>query len=109
MAPSLGVAPYDAIAPIISTRFHIKYKTARVGQDVCFLVAALIAGGPIGFASIVVAFFAGPLISYWDRSISTPTMDYINDFSEQPSFKSLANVVSSATKSGYNSLSNAYN
>ncbi|WP_225362118.1 hypothetical protein [Fructilactobacillus sanfranciscensis] len=86
MAPSLGVAPYDAIAPIISTRFHIKYKTARVGQDVCFLVAALIAGGPIGFASIVVAFFAGPLISYWDRSISTPTMDYINDLSEQPSF-----------------------
>lgn len=64
MAPSLGVSPYDAIAPIISTRFHIKYKTARVGQDVCFLVAALIAGGPIGFASIVVAFFAGPLISY---------------------------------------------
>ncbi|CAJ2236395.1 hypothetical protein BGL38_04810 [Fructilactobacillus sanfranciscensis] len=109
MAPSLGVAPYDAIAPIISTRFHIKYKTARVGQDVCFLVAALIAGGPIGFASIVVAFFAGPLISYWDRSISTPTMDYINDLSEQPSFKSLANVVTSATKSGYNSLSNAYN
>lgn len=109
MAPSLGVAPYDAIAPIISSRFHIKYKTARVGQDICFLVAALVAGGPIGFASIIVAFFAGPLISYWDRSISTPTMDYINDLSEQPSFKSLANVVTSATKSGYNSLSNAYN
>ncbi|WP_429970401.1 YczE/YyaS/YitT family protein [Fructilactobacillus sp. Tb1] len=109
MAPSLGVAPYDAIAPIISSRFHIKYKTARIGQDVCFLIAALLASGPIGFASIVVAFFAGPLISHWDRSLSTPMMDYINQISEKPTMKSLANVVTNATKNGYNSLSNAYN
>ncbi|WP_413628189.1 membrane protein [Fructilactobacillus vespulae] len=109
MSPSLGVAPYDAIAPIISTRFHVTYKTARVCQDICFLIAAVVVSGPIGFASIVVAFFAGPLISYWDRSISTPVMDYITDLSDNPTFKVLAQGVSKATKSGYKSLSNAYN
>ncbi|USS90254.1 YczE/YyaS/YitT family protein [Fructilactobacillus carniphilus] len=109
MAPSLGVAPYDAIAPIASARLHCKYKTARVIQDICFLVAAVLVHGPVGFASIIVAFFAGPLISFWDRSISTPTMDYIDELSGHPSIKNLASGVTKATRSGYHSLSKAYN
>ncbi|POH06967.1 hypothetical protein BGL34_03565 [Fructilactobacillus lindneri] len=109
MAPDLGVAPYDAIAPIASTRLHCKYKTARVAQDMCFLILAVIVHGPVGIASIVVAFFDGPLISYWNRTISNPLMDYISELSDHPSFKNLASGVTKATKHGYQSLSNAYN
>ncbi|EKK20393.1 hypothetical protein B808_711 [Fructilactobacillus florum 8D] len=109
MAPSLGVAPYDAIAPIASSRLHCQYKTARVVQDICFLTAAVLVHGPVGFASIVVAFFAGPLISFWNRTVSTPVLGYINDFSGNPTAKNLAQGVRQVTRSGYKSLSNAYN
>ena len=63
MAPDLGAAPYDAIAPIITQRTKLSYRTARITQDVLFMVAAVIAGGPVGFGTIIVAFFTGPLIS----------------------------------------------
>ena len=63
VAPDLGAAPYDAIAPIITQRTKLSYRTARITQDVLFMVAAVIAGGPVGFGTIIVAFFTGPLIS----------------------------------------------
>lgn len=109
MAPNLGVAPYDAIAPIVSSRLHIKYKTARVIQDILFLIAAVLAGGPVGFASIIVAFFAGPLIAYWNKHISDPIVNGIDDFSEQPTVKHAASTISKATLSGYHYLTHAYN
>ena len=52
MAPDLGAAPYDAIAPIITQRTKLSYRTARITQDVLFMVAAVIAGGPVGFGTI---------------------------------------------------------
>ena len=65
MAPDLGAAPYDAIAPIITQRTKLSYRTARI----IFMVAAVIVGGPVGFGTIIVAFFTGPLISWgeWSR------------------------------------------
>ena len=41
MAPDLGAAPYDAIAPIITQRTKLSYRTARITQDVLFMVAAI--------------------------------------------------------------------
>ena len=41
MAPDLGAAPYDAIAPIITQRTKLSYRTARITQDVLFMVAAV--------------------------------------------------------------------
>lgn len=79
MAPNLGVAPYDAIAPIIAKRTPLKYKAARIIQDVLFMVVGLIAGGPVGFATIIVAFLTGPLISWWNDHISNPLVESIDD------------------------------
>lgn len=41
MAPDLGAVPYDAIAPIITQRTKLSYRTARITQDVLFMVAAV--------------------------------------------------------------------
>lgn len=109
MAPNLGVAPYDAIAPIASDRLHVKYRTARVIQDILFLIAGLVVGGPIAIATIITAFFAGPLISFWTKFISNPIVTSIDNFSFQPSFKHVASGVSKATVNGYHFLSSAYN
>lgn len=46
MGPKLGVAPYDAIAPIFSERFKSSYKITRIIQDVLFMAGALAFGGP---------------------------------------------------------------
>ncbi len=80
MAPDLGAAPYDAIAPIITQRTKLSYRTARITQDVLFMVAAVIAGGPVGFGTIIVAFFTCPLIhggtityqTQWLRRLTPP-------------------------------------
>lgn len=48
MAPDLGAAPYDAIAPIITQRTKLSYRTARITQDVLFMVAAVMLLSHIG-------------------------------------------------------------
>lgn len=77
---SMGVSPYDAIAPAIRTRFlpKVKYVYVRVAQDVVFLVLAWVAGGPLGIFTIIAAFFAGPLIAMWDKVFSKPVFTKLN-------------------------------
>ena len=48
MAPDLGAAPYDAIAPIITQRTKLSYRTARITQEVLFMVAAVMLLSHIG-------------------------------------------------------------
>lgn len=79
MAPNLGAAPYDAIAPIISDRTHITYRWVRIAQDLVFMIGAWLVGGPVGFATIIVAFFTGPLISWWDTKFSNPIVSAIDE------------------------------
>lgn len=82
MCADLGVAPYDAVAPIASSRLHIKYKTARVIQDIAFMVCALLVHGSVGVATFVIAFFAGPLINYWTIRVSRPILHNIHLIAE---------------------------
>ncbi|APX71496.1 membrane protein [Companilactobacillus allii] len=109
MTPSLGVAPYDAIAPIASARLHIKYKIARMIQDILFLVAAVLASGPVGIATIIVAFFAGPLITYWNGRVSKKLVQSIDHFSEKPSMKQVGHGLVAFGQVSYRYVSNVYN
>lgn len=107
MAPDLGAAPYDAIAPIIT---KLSYRTARITQDVLFMVAAVIAGGPVGFGTIIVAFFTGPLISWWNDHISNPMVKTINDATkpkEERDQNSAVLLLSHIGKRTYNTIYNA--
>ncbi|MCO7127919.1 membrane protein [Sporolactobacillus shoreicorticis] len=108
MTADLGVAPYDALAPIASTRLHIKYKYCRIVQDLVFMIAALIMGGPIGLATIIISFFAGPLITFWDHKLSEKLIDSVADFSREPSSKKIGHGFDLAGKSTYNFVKDSY-
>lgn len=110
MAPDLGAAPYDAIAPIITQRTKLSYRTARITQDVLFMVAAVIVGGPVGFGTIIVAFFTGPLISWWNDHVSNPMVKTINDATkskEERNQNSAVMLLSHIGKRTYHTIYNA--
>ena len=59
--------PYDAIAPTICQQTNKPYASVRKAQDLLVLLIGFIAGGPIGIGTIICAFGAGPLISFWNK------------------------------------------
>ncbi|MFT8320277.1 MAG: membrane protein [Bacillus sp. (in: firmicutes)] len=109
MTAKVGVAPYDALAPIASKRLKIKYKFCRMAQDIGFMVGALIAGGPIGPATIIISFFAGPLITFWDTRFSNNLVASFVDFGKHPSGKKIGHGIDSAGKYTYNLVKYSYN
>ncbi len=83
----LGVSTYDAIALVMSEKWHIaKFKYCRIGSDfVCVAIGVclyLIAGGKLsavmeiaGVATIITAFFMGPLIEFFNVKVSRPFLN----------------------------------
>ncbi|MBR2674042.1 MAG: hypothetical protein IKE52_01100 [Mogibacterium sp.] len=81
---NLGVSTYDAISLYISERQNrVSFKYCRVISDIiCVTVAAILlrhAGqgwneitGSIGIATIITAFFMGPLLSFFMRILPDP-------------------------------------
>ncbi|MDT2139087.1 hypothetical protein P7G91_01240 [Enterococcus faecalis] len=67
MATDQGEFPYDAIAPTICQQTNKPYASVRKAQDLLVLLIGFIAGGPIGIGTIICAFGAGPLISFWNK------------------------------------------
>lgn len=109
MGADLGVAPYDAIAPILSDRFHTQYRTIRIAQDVLFMVAGFLVGGPVGLGTVIVAFFTGPLITYWDRHVSQPMRKTIDGLQKVPSSGArIGYLLTNFGKSSYNLVTQSY-
>jgi Predicted membrane protein len=108
MTVDLGVAPYDALAPIFSSRLHIKYKFCRIAQDLLFMIAALLMSGPIGLATIIISFFAGPLITFWDHRFSEKVIHQVIEFGKDPSRKKIGHGFDVAGKSTYNFVKGSY-
>ncbi|UQS86152.1 membrane protein (plasmid) [Nicoliella spurrieriana] len=107
-SPSLGAAPYDAIAPIFSSRLHIKYQLVRNIQDITFMVIAFFAHGAVGILTLVVAFFAGPLINYWNEHFSQQMVYHIDHFSAEPTIKNASSGIAGVGKMGYSMVVHAY-
>lgn len=64
MVVDLGVAPYDAMPQIISSRVKkLNFTTIRVIWDVSAMVIGYLVGGTVGVVTIIMGFFLGPLIS----------------------------------------------
>lgn len=72
MDTKLGVSPYDAITPLITDRTGWSYTPVRVAQDLVIVVGAYFLEGPVGIATIITGFFAGPLISFFSEKVSQP-------------------------------------
>lgn len=71
----LGVAPYDAFPLILTKKIkNSPFFVWRVAADascalICFLAGG-IGAGVLGFGTVVVAFGFGPVIQFFDRSVT---------------------------------------
>jgi len=74
----LGVSTYDAVALYISEhQSKVKFQYCRIATDlfcviVGFLLGANFTAGYTGIGTIVTAFFMGPLIAFFNRTVAIP-------------------------------------
>lgn len=74
------------------------------------MVAVVIAGGPVGFGTIIVAFFTCPLISWWNDHVSNPmvkTIDAATKPKEERNQNSAVMLLSHIGKRTYHTIYNA--
>lgn len=71
MECDLGIAPYDALGEIIPlwTKGKIKFFAARVITDVICVAIGFVSGSVIGIATVITAFFTGPLVSFFRKKV----------------------------------------
>ncbi len=74
MDTKLGDSPYDAIAPVIIALTGWNYTPVRIGQDLLVVLGAYLLSGPVGIATIITGFFAGPFITFFSKNVSRPIM-----------------------------------
>ncbi|RYL93486.1 membrane protein [Sporolactobacillus sp. THM7-4] len=108
MSANVGVAPYDALAPIASKRLHIKYRFCRVVQDIGFMIAGWIVGGPIGLATVIISFFAGPLITFWNNHFSKGLVSSLVEFSRHPGGRNIGQGFDIARRYTVNLVRHSY-
>ena len=108
MGADLGVAPYDAIAPILSDRLHTQYRTIRIAQDILFMIVAYFIGGPVGVGTVIVAFFTGPLITFWDNHVSLPMRRTIDNAQDMSAGRRVGYILTRFGKSSYDLVSRSY-
>ena len=86
MTADLGVSTYDAIAIALAGKWKLApFQYCRIATDivcvVCGVALFLLAGGTIGMiptiagvGTIITAFFMGPLIEYFNRTVARPML-----------------------------------
>ena len=86
MTADLGVSTYDAVAIAFSGKWKLApFQYCRIATDivcvVCGVALFLLAGGTVGMiptiagvGTIITAFFMGPLIEYFNRTVARPML-----------------------------------
>ena len=86
MTADLGVSTYDAVAIVLSRKWKIgKFQYVRICCDlVCVALGVgifLLSGGSLeavptiaGFGTVITAFFMGPLIELFNRTVARPML-----------------------------------
>lgn len=70
LCADLGGSPYDVLPFILADRLkRIPFKAVRIAWDTAFLVLGFFLGGPIGIVTILIAFFLGPAISWFQKKL----------------------------------------
>lgn len=68
---NMGVCPYDGIAPALHKKFPGRsYRFIRVLQDIITMVIAFLMGGPVAVGTIIMAFFIGFMVNFWNDLVS---------------------------------------
>ncbi len=68
----LGVSTYDAIALTLSERKGWDFRIVRVTSDLICTLAGTLLGVMPGIGTIITAFFMGPLIAFFRRTVADP-------------------------------------
>ena len=72
----LGVSTYDAVALTIDERTpeKIQFRFIRIGTDlICVIIGGLL-GATVGIGTIITAFFMGPLIAFFNKTVAQPML-----------------------------------
>lgn len=87
MTADLGVSTYDAVAIVLSGKWHLgQFKYIRIVTDIICVIAGcllfLAGGGALreiptiaGIGTIITAFFMGPLIDFFNRKVARPMLE----------------------------------
>ncbi len=68
----LGVSTYDAIALTLSERKGWDFRIVRITSDLICTLAGTLLGVMPGIGTIITAFFMGPLIAFFRRTVADP-------------------------------------
>ena len=68
----MGVSAYDAYALILDKRTRIPFRMCRIGTDVVTTATGFLMGAVVGVGTLVTAFFMGPLIEFFNRTVARP-------------------------------------
>ena len=67
----IGIAPYDALGPILEngTKGKWKFQWIRISTDVLCVVIGFLCGSVVGVATAITAFFTGPLVTFFRKRL----------------------------------------
>lgn len=69
----MGVSSYDAVAIIISEHENkVPFRFVRIFTDLICVIIGVLTGCKAGIGTIVTAFFMGPLISFFKKTVAEP-------------------------------------
>ncbi len=68
----MGVSTYDAISLIISEKKKWKFQFCRISSDLFCTIVGFSFGATVGIGTVVTAFFMGPLIAFFNRTVAEP-------------------------------------
>lgn len=68
----LGVSTYDAVALILSEKKVIRFQFCRIGSDLVCTIIGYLLGATVGIGTVITAFFMGPIIAVFNRTVSIP-------------------------------------
>ena len=68
----LGVSTYDAVALIMAEKKVAKFQYCRIGTDVLCTLGGFLLGATVGIGTLVTAFFMGPIIAFFNRTVAIP-------------------------------------
>lgn len=68
----MGVSTYDAISLIISEKKKWKFQFCRISSDLFCTIVGFVFGATVGIGTVVTAFFMGPLIAFFNRTVAEP-------------------------------------
>ena len=68
----MGVSAYDAVSLILSEKRKWKFQICRISSDLFCTVVGFVFGATVGIGTLVTAFFMGPLIAFFNRTVAEP-------------------------------------